>query len=217
MSVRRHIGNPEVRARPGPRSRRGRAHRKRLHVGREGPSATSAGRKAGSGGREEGSGEPREAGRAGASGRGGGRVARGRPLHVPAGRRRRAPEGSPCPQAARPRTSCLLTGLRAAQKGRVSGRVTSSLPSSPRLGSPLPGPCCSRGHLVSAKVCWSPTWQQGLEVPSKTRHLRGRLGNSLSRVWLGTSRSGGEGWASREGGTGNMNRDKEARGSGRLE
>lgn len=64
MSVRRHIGNPEVRARSGSESRRGRAHRKRLHVGREEQLATSAGRKAGSGRREEGSGERREAGRA---------------------------------------------------------------------------------------------------------------------------------------------------------
>lgn len=54
MSARRHIGNPEVRARSGPESRRGRAHRKRRHVGRDEQPATSAARKAGSGQREEG-------------------------------------------------------------------------------------------------------------------------------------------------------------------
>lgn len=64
MSARRHIGNPEVRARSGSERRRGRAHRKRLHVGREEQLATSAGRKAGSGRLEEGSGDGREAGRA---------------------------------------------------------------------------------------------------------------------------------------------------------
>lgn len=64
MSARRHIGNPEVRARSGSERRRGRAHRKRLHVGREAQLATSAGRKAGSGRPEEGSGDGREAGRA---------------------------------------------------------------------------------------------------------------------------------------------------------
>lgn len=65
MSVRRHIGNPEVRARSGSERRRGWEHRKRLHVGREEQPATSAARKAGSGRREEGS-ETR--GRRGASG-----------------------------------------------------------------------------------------------------------------------------------------------------
>jgi hypothetical protein len=64
MSVRRHIGNPEVRARSGPESRRGRAHRKRRHVGRDKQPATSAVRKAGSGRREEGS-ERRAGGGAG--------------------------------------------------------------------------------------------------------------------------------------------------------
>lgn len=54
MSARRHIGNPEVRARSGPESRRGRAHRKRRHVGRDEQPVTSAARKAGSGQREEG-------------------------------------------------------------------------------------------------------------------------------------------------------------------
>lgn len=54
MSARRHIGNPEVRARSGPESRRGRAHRKRRHVGRDEQPATSAAQKAGSGQCEEG-------------------------------------------------------------------------------------------------------------------------------------------------------------------
>lgn len=54
MSARRHIGNPEVRARSGPESRRGRAHRKRRHVGRDDQPATSAAWKAGSSQREEG-------------------------------------------------------------------------------------------------------------------------------------------------------------------
>lgn len=63
MSIRRHIGNPEVRARSGSERRRERAHRKRLHVGREEQPATSAARKPGRGPLEEGSGDGREAGR----------------------------------------------------------------------------------------------------------------------------------------------------------
>lgn len=159
MSVRRHIGNPEVRARPGPRSRRGRAHRKRLHVGREGPPATSAGRKAGSGGREEGSGEPREAGRA--RGLGARRRSRGEgpPPHVLAGRRagrrrqplpsgraqsRRAVAPPPRAQGARPRSGEPPHGARGQwgqadgppTKDAPSGRVTSSPPSSPPRALP---------------------------------------------------------------------------------
>lgn len=64
MSARRHIGNPEVRARSGPESRRGRAHRKGRHVGRDEQPATSAAWKAGSSQREEGA-ERRAGGGAG--------------------------------------------------------------------------------------------------------------------------------------------------------
>lgn len=61
MSVRRHIGNPEVRARSGSENRRGRAYRKRLHVGREyvdfrPPEGGKRRREEGSGGGREGEG-----------------------------------------------------------------------------------------------------------------------------------------------------------------
>lgn len=59
MSVRRHIGNPEVRARSRSENRRGRAYRKRLHVGREyvdfrPPEGGKPRREEGSGGGREG-------------------------------------------------------------------------------------------------------------------------------------------------------------------
>lgn len=87
MSIRRHIGNPEVRARSGSESRRGRAHQKSLHVSRDEQAATSTARKEGSSGREEGSAEGREAGRAWGP--------RSRAFH-------------PVPQAARARAYCPL-------------------------------------------------------------------------------------------------------------
>lgn len=96
MSVRRHIGNPEVRARSGSENRRGRAHQKSLHVRRDEQAATSTSRKAGSAGREEGSAEGREAGRAWGP--------RSRAFH-------------PVPPAARARAYCALAFV--AQRSEV--------------------------------------------------------------------------------------------------
>ncbi|KAI2547923.1 centrosomal protein 41, partial [Homo sapiens] len=60
MSLRRHIGNPEVRARSRPESRRGRAHRKRLMwAGKSSQRLPPPGRREGAGvrrGRDAGAG-----------------------------------------------------------------------------------------------------------------------------------------------------------------
>ncbi|KAI4015835.1 centrosomal protein 41 [Homo sapiens] len=68
MSLRRHIGNPEVRARSRPESRRGRAHRKRLMwAGKSSQRLPPPGRREGAGVRR---GRDAGAGRAGLGGRG---------------------------------------------------------------------------------------------------------------------------------------------------